>query len=149
MGYLVLKSDGVSVTEIAFSESDLAEQHECAVLLECRQQLEDYFCGKSFEFHLPIKPKGTEFQKKVWDELLRIPHGHTITYQELALRLGDIKCIRAAGTANGRNPLAIVIPCHRVIGSGNKLTGYAGGLNRKRWLLEHEMRYNPPKNTLF
>lgn len=149
LGLLVLKSDGVSVTEIAFSENGPAESQECAVLLECRQQLEDYFCGKSFAFNLPLHPKGTEFQKKVWDELLRIPQGETITYHELAVRLGDPKCIRAAGTANGRNPLAIVIPCHRVIGTGNKLTGYAGGLGRKLWLLEHELKYNPPKNTLF
>lgn len=149
LGYLVLKSDGVSVTEIAFSESDLPQKDDCALLHECQQQLEDYFCGKSLEFDLPVNPKGTEFQKRVWAELLKIPKGETITYHELAVRLGDPKCIRAAGTANGRNPLAIVIPCHRVIGTGNKLTGYAGGLSRKLWLLEHELKYNPPKNTLF
>lgn len=149
MGFLLLKSDGTSVTEIAFSENDLQEKQDCAILQECQQQLEDYFSGKSLEFHLPLNPKGTEFQKKVWAELLKIPNGETITYQQLAVRLGDVKCIRAAGTANGRNPLAIVIPCHRVIGAGNKLTGYAGGLSRKLWLLEHEMKYHPPKHTLF
>jgi methylated-DNA-[protein]-cysteine S-methyltransferase len=149
LGFLVLKSDGVAVTEIAFSENDLSEKNDCALLQECRQQLEDYFCGKSLEFNLPLAHRGTEFQKKVWKELMNIPTGQTITYQELAVRLGDAKCIRAAGTANGRNPLAIVIPCHRVIGAGNKLTGYAGGLSRKRWLLEHELKYHPPINTLF
>lgn len=149
LGFLVLKSDGEAVTEIVFSEQDLSEKKECAVLQQCKAQLEDYFCGKSLEFNLPINPRGTEFQKKVWAELLTIPKGETITYHELAVRLGDPKCIRAAGTANGRNPLAIVIPCHRVIGAGNKLTGYAGGISRKLWLLEHEMKYNPSKNTLF
>lgn len=149
LGFLVLKSDGVAVTEIAFSENDLSEKNDCALLQECRQQLEDYFCGKSLEFNLPLTLRGTEFQKKVWKELMNIPTGQTITYHELAVRLGDAKCIRAAGTANGRNPLAIVVPCHRVIGAGNKLTGYAGGLSRKRWLLEHELKYHPPINTLF
>lgn len=149
LGFLVLKSDGVAVTEITFSENDLSEKNDCALLQECRQQLEDYFCGKSFDFNLPLALRGTEFQKKVWKELMNIPTGQTITYHELAMRLGDAKCIRAAGTANGRNPLAIVIPCHRVIGAGNKLTGYAGGLSRKRWLLEHELKYHPAKNTLF
>lgn len=149
LGYLVLKSDGVSVTQIVFSEYDPGEKNDCVLLQECERQLEDYFCGKSLEFNLPLNPCGTAFQKKVWAELLTIPKGETITYHELAVRLGDPKCIRAAGTANGRNPLAIVIPCHRVIGSGNKLTGYAGGLDRKRWLLDHEMKYHPPKNTLF
>lgn len=148
-GVLLLKSDGLFISEIAFSESDLQENTPCSLLLECRQQLEDYFCGKTFSFDLPLNPVGTEFQKKVWDELLKIPHGQTITYSELAVRLGDPKLVRAVGTANGKNPLAIVIPCHRVIGAGNKLTGYAGGLDRKLWLLEHEMKYNPSKCTLF
>jgi len=81
--------------------------------------------------------------------LLKIPFGETITYLELAVRLGDAKAIRAVGTANGRNPIAIIIPCHRVIGAGNKLTGYAGGIWRKKWLLELEMKFNPNKRTLF
>lgn len=149
LGFLILKSDGLSVTEISFSETEHQENQECALLLECRQQLDDYFCGRKLEFNLPLNPEGTPFQKKVWAELLKIPKGHTITYQELAIRLGDPKLVRAVGTANGRNPLAVVIPCHRVIGAGNKLTGYAGGLSRKLWLLEHEMKYNPLGTTLF
>jgi len=100
-------------------------------------------------FDLPLSPEGTEFQQKVWAELLKIPYGETITYMDLAVRLGDAKVIRAAGTANGRNPIAILIPCHRVIGAGNKLTGYAGGIWRKKILLEIEMKYNPTKRTLF
>ena len=149
IGFLILKSDGLAVTEISFSESDIQEKDECAVLLQCKQQLGDYFSGKSFDFDLPIAPEGTPFQKKVWDELLKIPCGETITYLELAVRMGDPKLVRAVGTANGRNPLAIVVPCHRVIGAGNKLTGYAGGLDRKLWLLSYEMKNNPSKQTLF
>lgn len=149
LGWLAIRSDGLAVTEISFTEQINEQIGECAVLQLCQQQLEDYFCGKRLEFDLPLAPRGTEFQKKVWNELLKVPHGSTITYHELAVRLGDPKVIRAAGTANGRNPLAIVIPCHRVIGTGNKLTGYAGGLSRKQWLLEHERKFNPSKNTLF
>lgn len=148
-GFLNLKSDGLSITEISFSEEELKEKNDCALLLKFTQQLEEYFSGKYMDFNLPLNPEGTEFQKKVWSELLKIPYGETINYFELAVRLGDSKSVRAVGTANGRNPLAIVIPCHRLIGAGNKLTGYAGGLDRKLWLLEHEMKYNPSKQTLF
>lgn len=144
-----MKSDGLSVTEISFSESELQEQNDCAVLLKCKQQLDDYFSGKSVGFDLPLNAEGTEFQKKVWVELLKIPYGETITYMDLAIRLGDSKAVRAVGTANGRNPIAIVIPCHRVIGAGNKLTGYAGGIWRKKILLELEMKYSIRKNLLF
>ena len=149
LGFLILKSDGQAVTEISFSEHDSSDVNACALLLQCKDQLDDYFSGKALEFNLPLNPGGTSFQKRVWAELMNIPKGQTITYQELARRLGDIKLIRAVGTANGRNPLAIVIPCHRVIGAGNKLTGYAGGLTRKQWLLAHEMKHHPVAGTLF
>jgi methylated-DNA-[protein]-cysteine S-methyltransferase len=141
--YLILKSNGESVTEISFAEEELQEPNSCELLEDCRNQLESYFSGKRVIFELPLAPKGTEFQQKVWAELLKIPYGETITYMELAIRLGDPKCIRAAGTANGKNPIAIVIPCHRVIGAGNKLTGYAGGIWRKKKLLELEMNNIP------
>jgi len=149
LGFLILGSDGKSIKEISFSEIDLQEQNSCEVLEKCREQLENYFSGKSLAFDLPLSPDGTEFQQKVWTELLKIPYGETITYMEMAVRLGDPKCIRAAGTANGKNPIAIIIPCHRVIGAGNKLTGYAGGIWRKKILLELEMKNNPTKRTLF
>lgn len=149
VGFLILKSDGQSVTEISFSESDCAVKNSCAVLENCQEQLESYFSGKTVSFDLPLNPAGTEFQQRVWKELLKIPYGETITYHELAVRLGDPKCIRAAGTANGKNPIAVIIPCHRVIGAGNKLTGYAGGIWRKKALLELEIQYNPNKQTLF
>jgi methylated-DNA-[protein]-cysteine S-methyltransferase len=148
-GFLILKSDGRAITEIHFSETDIQEKNSCAVLETCREQLQNYFSGKSFLFDLPLNPAGTEFQQKVWAELLKIPFGETITYHELAIRLGDAKVIRAAGTANGRNPIAVIIPCHRVIGAGNQLIGYAGGIWRKKWLLEHEIKHNPEKRTLF
>ena len=137
------------MTEISFYEGGPREKNNCDVLLKCEQQLEDYFSGRCMGFDLPLHPEGTEFQKKVWVELLKIPMGETITYSELAVRLGDPKLVRAVGTANGRNPIALVIPCHRVIGAGNKLTGYAGGLDRKLWLLEHEMKCYPSKQRLF
>lgn len=149
LGFLILKSDGQSITGISFSENDIQEHNSCEVLEKCKQQLELYFSGNNLAFKLPVSPEGTEFQQKVWAELLKIPYGETITYMELAVRLGDPKAIRAVGTANGRNPIAIVIPCHRVIGAGNKLTGYAGGIWRKKLLLELEMKYNPNKRTLF
>jgi methylated-DNA-[protein]-cysteine S-methyltransferase len=149
LGFLVLKSNEDSVAEISFSENELAEQHSCEVLEKCKTQLDHYFSGKLMNFDLPLAPEGTDFQQKVWSELLKIPYGETITYMDLAIRLGDSKVIRAAGTANGKNPIAIVIPCHRVIGAGNKLTGYAGGIWRKKMLLELEMKHNPQKRTLF
>jgi methylated-DNA-[protein]-cysteine S-methyltransferase len=149
LGFLIIKSDGQSIKEIKFSEVDEPEKDSCRVLCLCKDQLLEYFAGQRMKFDIPLNPEGTEFQQKVWSELLKIPYGETITYHELAVRLGDSKVIRAAGTANGRNPIAIIIPCHRVIGAGNKLTGYAGGIWRKKDLLQHELNYQPNKLTLF
>ena len=103
-----------------------------------REQLDAYFAGELEAFDLPLAPHGTDFQMRVWDELARIPFAETISYKELALRLGDQKLVRAVGLANGRNPISIIIPCHRVIGADGTLVGYGGGLERKRWLLDHE-----------
>jgi methylated-DNA-[protein]-cysteine S-methyltransferase len=108
------------------------------ILREVRKQAEDYFNGLLTQFDVPLSLKGTDFQKRVWNELLKIEFGRTISYLELAKRLGDEKCIRAAASANGKNPIAIIIPCHRVIGSNGSLVGYAGGVPRKKWLLDHE-----------
>ncbi|RAR71671.1 methylated-DNA--[protein]-cysteine S-methyltransferase [Flavobacterium aciduliphilum] len=110
-------------------------------------QLQEYFEGKRTNFDFKITPKGTDFQQKVWQELCNIPFGKTLTYLELSKKLGDVKAIRAVASANGKNPLWIVIPCHRVIGSDGSLTGYAGGLWRKKWLLDHESSSKQP--TLF
>lgn len=132
------------LTEVEFVEDDasLFQNHEPTALtplLEaCRQQLEAYFSGSLKEFTLPLKPAGTDFQQEVWQALQEIPYGKTISYLTLSKRLGNVKAIRAVGRANGQNPLAIMVPCHRVIGSDGSLTGYAGGLWRKKRLLQHE-----------
>ncbi len=108
------------------------------VMQEAVSQLNDYFEGKRTNFTFKLNPSGTEFQQKVWKELLEIPFGKTMSYLELSKKLGDVKAIRAVASANGKNPLWIVVPCHRVIATDGSLTGYAGGLWRKKWLLEHE-----------
>lgn len=108
------------------------------ILQEAARQLNEYFDGKRTDFSFTMNPQGTDFQKKVWKSLHDIPYGSTRTYLEQSKILGDVKAIRAVASANGRNPLWIVVPCHRVIGSNGALTGYAGGLWRKKWLLEHE-----------
>lgn len=108
------------------------------VLQDCAYQLAEYFEGKRRSFSLKLNPNGTSFQKKVWRSLETIPYGTTISYSELSKKLGDIKAIRAVAAANGKNPIWIIIPCHRVIGSDGNLVGYAGGLGRKQWLINHE-----------
>ena len=113
-------------------------------LKEAAEQFQQYFNGNRTVFNLKLNPSGTDFQKKVWNALLEIPFGKTISYLELSKQLGDVKAIRAVASANGKNPLWIVVPCHRVIGTNGDLTGYAGGLHRKKWLLEHE---SPAKQT--
>ncbi|MEQ3661210.1 MAG: methylated-DNA--[protein]-cysteine S-methyltransferase [Flavobacterium sp.] len=111
------------------------------------KEINEYFEGRRTIFSFLMNPKGTDFQKKVWNALLEIPFGKTISYLDLSKQLGDVKAIRAVASANGKNPLWIVVPCHRVIGSDGSLTGYAGGLWRKKWLIDHE---NPVKQqTLF
>ncbi len=102
------------------------------------KQFEEYFEGKRTQFDIKLAPEGTDFQKRVWKQLQEIQFGKTMTYQQMANQLGNPKVIRAAASANGKNPISIVIPCHRVIGSDGSLTGYASGLHRKKWLLEHE-----------
>lgn len=130
-GYILsVEFKDVKNNETSFPENDISKNG--------KQQLNEYFVSKRNEFDLPLLLSGTDFQNKVWTELQVIPFGRTISYLQLAKNLGDPKCIRAAGTANGKNPFAIVIPCHRVIGSNGSLVGYAGGLWRKQWLLEHE-----------
>lgn len=125
----------------AISDENL-KQETPNCLQNCVTQLEEYFTGKRTNFNLKLNPKGTDFQKKVWTELLNIPFNKTRTYLEQSKALGDVKAIRAVASANGKNPIWIIIPCHRVIGSDGSLTGYAGGLWRKKWLLAHE---NPVK----
>ncbi len=115
------------------------------VLRETRRQLDEYFAGARTEFDLPLEFTGTPFQQRVWSLLRTIPYGTTTSYGELACRLGDPHATRAVGAANGRNPIPIIVPCHRVVGAHGELTGFGGGIDRKRWLLEHEGALLPLK----
>jgi len=108
------------------------------VLARTCEQLAEYFAGRRTTFDIPLDPQGTAFQRRVWDALRAIPYGTMLSYGELARRLGDVRATRAVGAANGRNPIPIIVPCHRVVGADGSLTGFGGGLDRKRWLLEHE-----------
>ncbi|KAB8151461.1 methylated-DNA--[protein]-cysteine S-methyltransferase [Kordia sp. TARA_039_SRF] len=141
LGIAKVVSDNTGIQEISVVNEDFEINNPTTipvVLQSCITQLEEYFAGKRTEFNLTLAPKGTEFQQKVWKELHKIPYGKTCSYLELSKKLGDVKAIRAVAAANGKNPLWIVTPCHRVIGSDGSLTGYAGGLWRKKWLLNHE-----------
>jgi methylated-DNA-[protein]-cysteine S-methyltransferase len=119
---------------------DLVEAPFHPLLLNTETELKDYFAGKRITFSVPLDMRGTSFQKQVWEALLGIPFGETRTYSEIASQLGNPKAVRAVGAANGRNPISIIVPCHRVIGSSGKLTGFAGGLDAKAHLLELERR---------
>jgi methylated-DNA-[protein]-cysteine S-methyltransferase len=119
------------------------------MLIQCIEQLIQYFQGERRVFEFPIYQEGTAFQKRVWNELIGIPFGKTISYLELARGMGDVNVIRAAASANGKNNIVIVVPCHRVIGSNKELVGYGGGLWRKKWLLEHEQKIKFGVQTLF
>lgn len=140
LGLLTITSDGISITSILFpsSKTDALIENQNKIILDCIAQLNEYFQGTRKIFDLPLNPSGTEFQRKVWGKVYEIPFGQTTTYGEIANALGDSKLSRAVGLANGANPIPIIIPCHRVIGGNGTLTGYAGGLDRKRWLLNHE-----------
>lgn len=142
LGYTKIQGDIDGITSVIVLNSEEKVTDIIPVELEdgaC--QLKEYFEGKRSQFNLKLNPQGTEFQKKVWKQLEQIPYGKTLSYLELSKKLGDVKAIRAVANANGKNPLWIIVPCHRVIGSDGSLTGYAGGLHRKQWLLEHESPY--------
>ncbi len=149
----------ISVTESYVSEVHFCNENEgpdpCInpewnpLLQECTEQLIEYFAGHRRIFDLPVHQEGTTFQQLVWGELNSIPFGKTISYADLARRLGDPKVIRAAASTNGKNRVAIIVPCHRVIGSNRDLVGYAGGLWRKKWLLDHENKWAHGVLTLF
>jgi len=119
------------------------------VIKNCITQLDEYFAGKRMEFTMNIVQEGTSFQQTVWAALCNIPYGNTISYLELSKRIGNVKAIRAVGTANGTNHVSIIVPCHRVIGSNRSLVGYGGDLWRKKWLLEHEAKFKHGVQTLF
>lgn len=143
LGIAAIRGDNAGIAEVSVLNDGSAKpsQHIPALLIDAVGQLQAYFAGTRQTFQLRLNPKGTDFQQSVWRELMNIPYGKTISYLELSRRLGDVKAIRAAAAANGQNPLWIVVPCHRVVGSDGSLTGYAGGIWRKKWLLEHESPY--------
>jgi 4-hydroxy-3-polyprenylbenzoate decarboxylase len=144
-GWLKMEATRTRLRSLVFYDDTLPEPLppvENVILKKCVMQLDGYFTGKRTAFDLPLELAGSEFQMRVWNELQHIPYGETISYTELSQRIGDEKAIRAVGTANGKNRLAIIIPCHRVIGADGKLVGYAGGLQRKEWLLKHEMQHS-------
>lgn len=130
--------DGIAVISVSDVGTNDVSAEIPTALKEAVSQLEEYFEGKRTDFDLKLNPQGTEFQQKVWKSLLEIPYGKTVSYMDQTKKLGDVKAIRAVASANGKNPLWIVLPCHRVIGTNGSLTGYAGEIWRKKWLLEHE-----------
>lgn len=138
LGVARIVGDELGINEISILDSGEVSNAIPEILQDAVQQLQDYFQEKRTNFNFRLNPQGTEFQQKVWQELLNIPFGKTMSYLDLSKKLGDVKAIRAVASANGKNPLWIVVPCHRVIGTDGSLTGYAGGLWRKKWLLEHE-----------
>ena len=149
LGVLLLESDGEALTRIRLPEEEfendptIERERKPTLFKEAAAQLSAYFRGERSAFDLPLAPAGTPFQQEVWNELRKIPHGETVSYAQLAERVGRPGSYRAVGAANGRNPLPIVIPCHRVIGSNGKLTGYAGGVDAKQKLLELEGALEP------
>ncbi|MBZ6004473.1 methylated-DNA--[protein]-cysteine S-methyltransferase [Paraclostridium bifermentans] len=138
IGNLRIVVDENSLVALDFNEDEKKQSDEHSYIKEVKNQLDEYFKGKRELFDLNIKINGTDFQNKVWNELTKIPYGETISYKELATRIGNDKACRAVGNANNKNKISIVIPCHRVVGSNKKLVGYAGGLEKKEWLINHE-----------
>jgi methylated-DNA-[protein]-cysteine S-methyltransferase len=153
VGLLKISGTDNYITEISFEDkvqrSDSRKRNLSPLLITAIEQLIQYFNGERRQFDLPINQSGTDFQKGVWNELMAIPYAKTISYLDLARRTGDSKATRAVANANGKNNVAIVVPCHRVIGANKELVGYGGGLWRKKWLLEHEMKVAYGVQTLF
>jgi methylated-DNA-[protein]-cysteine S-methyltransferase len=145
IGLIQIKSINQKICSVLFVEKETEPfTIETPLNKECIKQLKEYFAGTRLHFELPIFQIGTDFQQKVWNEVFKIPYGDTCTYSLLAHKIGDIKSIRAVGTTNGKNKIAIIVPCHRVIGSDGSLTGYAWGLDKKEWLLKHEIEHSGP-----
>jgi methylated-DNA-[protein]-cysteine S-methyltransferase len=138
LGFINIEADSDKILSVYFSDTEPEAEIPNQIVEECKTQLLEYFSGSRKIFSIPLELKGTEFQINVWNELMKIPFGEVITYSKLAYRMGDIKKIRAVGMANSKNPVGIIIPCHRVVGKNGKLVGYGGGLWRKKWLLDFE-----------
>ena len=148
IGRLLLAGDERGLARLEFDNPrqgrGIADwKRDGAPLATAMQQLQAYFAGELLDFHLALRPQGTDFQRAVWDQLAQIPYGETWSYGQIAKRLDRPDASRAVGAANGANPIPVILPCHRVIGSNGALTGFGGGLPTKRWLLDHERRYAP------
>jgi methylated-DNA-[protein]-cysteine S-methyltransferase len=147
IGYAEITAHDQAILSVSLVDQPAAQELNDAaamnvpVLKQCIKELHEYFSGKRTEFSFPIdRVRGTDFQKKVWSALEKIPYGKTVSYEDIAIAVGSPKAVRAVGLANSKNPHWVVVPCHRVIGKNKKLVGYAGGLDRKKWLLEHETK---------
>jgi methylated-DNA-[protein]-cysteine S-methyltransferase len=153
VGLLKISGTDQFISEVSFhdtTQKSTANKRDLPpLLIQCIEQLIQYFHGERRIFELPLNQPGTSFQQEVWNYLMAIPYGKTISYIQLAIRTGDPKATRAVANANGKNNIAIIIPCHRVIGANKELIGYGGGLWRKKWLLEHEMKIAYGVQTLF
>ena len=150
VGWLEIKTTTNELCEINFVKfSGDSTEYQPGILIQSKQQLKEYFSGHRKIFSLKINPEGTDFQKTVWKKVYEIPFGDTTSYLEIARQTGSEKNTRAVGMANSKNPIPIIIPCHRIIGTNKKLTGYAGGIENKRWLLQHEIKYSYKKDMLF
>ena len=153
IGLLKIGGTDNYIAELSFIDKPEQVKHGepgiSEIMHQCTEQLIEFFSGKRKNFDVPVHQPGTLFQQKVWGELLQIPYGKTISYLELSRRIGDEKAIRAVGATNGKNKICVIIPCHRVIGSDKTLVGYAGGVWRKKWLLQHEFKITHGIQTLF
>jgi methylated-DNA-[protein]-cysteine S-methyltransferase len=153
IGLLKIGGTDLCITELSFIDNreqlQYGEPGVSDIIHHCTEQLIEFFAGRRKNFDIPVYQDGTAFQQAVWNKLLDIPYGKTISYRDLAQRMGDAKVIRAAANTNGRNKIAIIVPCHRVIGTDKSLTGYSGGLWRKKWLLQHEFRVTHGVQVLF
>ncbi len=140
VGILEIEGTEKAITKVNFSDKKKikSDSNLPPILKKCLKQLDEYFRGKRQNFSLELQLEGTDFQKKVWEQLQRIPYGETASYKDVAVAIGNEKAVRAVGGANGMNNIAIIIPCHRVIGADGNLVGFGGGLWRKVWLLNHE-----------
>jgi len=150
IGQIKITADDNAVNSVlfVFDDTEMKPENSNDVIEKCKQQLREYFAGERKEFDVEIHQKGTEFQQKVWAELIKIPYGKTVSYNDIARKVGGRNMMRAVGAANGKNQISIIVPCHRVIGSNGKLTGYAGGMWRKEWLLKHEDKYSDEERQL-
>lgn len=150
VGFLQLQADNEFLLSLTFVEqAGTNSEYLPEVMRQSIAQLNEYFSGARHVFNLKLKPHGTDFQKKVWALVCEVTFGQTASYLDIARKTGSEKNARAVGMANGKNPIPIIIPCHRIIGTNKKLTGYAGGVERKRYLLSHELQFAPHKHQLF